>query len=94
MFLLKVSNGEQKCAIVDFFIQCIFNNLDAYIFGGYNGNDIFGDLWRLDLDTLAWKKLPNDMAEPAYFHGTTTTPVSLCLPYLIYLHHYFVLYRS
>ena len=51
------------------------NVSDAYIFGGYNGTDIFGDLWRLDLDTLGWKKLPNDMAEPAYFHGTTITPV-------------------
>ena len=50
--------------------------IDAYIFGGYNGEDIFGDLWRLDLDTLSWKKLPNDMAEPAYFHGSAITPVS------------------
>ena len=52
------------------------NNLDAYIFGGYDGTDIFGDLWRLDLDTLVWKRLPNDMAEPAYFKGTAITPVS------------------
>ena len=57
----------------------IIDTLDAYIFGGYNGADIFGDVWRLDLDTLAWKKLPNDMAEPAYFHGTTITPVSICI---------------
>ena len=52
------------------------NILDAYIFGGYDGTDIFGDLWRLDLDTLVWKRLPNDMAEPAYFKGTSITPVS------------------
>ena len=52
------------------------NILDAYIFGGYDGTDIFGDLWRLDLDTLVWKRLPNDMAEPAYFKGTAITPVS------------------
>ena len=59
--------------------------LVAYIYGGYNGNDIFGDLWRLDLDTLAWKKLPNDMTEPAYFHGTTITPVrNLIELFLVY----------
>ena len=62
----------------------IIDTLDAYIFGGYNGADIFGDVWRLDLDNLAWKKLPNDMAEPAYFHGTTITPVS------IYINHLFI----
>ena len=61
----------------------IINILDAYIFGGYNGADIFGDVWRLDLDTLAWKKLPNDMAEPAYFHGTTITPVSISINHLL-----------
>ena len=61
----------------------IIDTLDAYIFGGYNGADIFGDVWRLDLDNLAWKKLPNDMAEPAYFHGTTITPVSIFINHLL-----------
>ena len=64
---------------LDAHVQIYFNPsniLDAYIFGGYDGTDIFGDLWRLDLDTLVWKRLPNDMAEPAYFKGTAITPVS------------------
>ena len=46
----------------------------AYIFGGYDGENIFGDLWRLDLDSLEWKQLPKEMAEAVYFHGTTITP--------------------
>ena len=58
------------------------NILDAYIFGGYDGTDIFGDLWRLDLDTLVWKRLPNDMAEPAYFKGTAITPVSFYILFI------------
>ena len=29
----------------------------VYIVGGYDGNTIFGDIWRLDLLTLQWIKL-------------------------------------
>ena len=46
----------------------------VYIFGGYDGENIFGDLWRLDLNSLEWKQLPKEMAEAVYFHGTTITP--------------------
>ena len=32
--------------------------LQVFILGGYDGEDIFGDLWRLDLDQFQWRRIP------------------------------------
>ncbi len=29
-----------------------------FVLGGYDGDVIFGDLWRLDLDLLQWNRIP------------------------------------
>jgi hypothetical protein len=47
----------------------------VYICGGYNGEKIFSDLWKLDLKTLYWYKI-TDMPKPVYFHAADVTPVS------------------
>lgn len=36
---------------------------------------ILSDLWKLNLETFQWTKLPAEMPEPAYFHCAAVTPV-------------------
>ncbi|XP_023339632.1 kelch domain-containing protein 10 [Eurytemora carolleeae] len=45
----------------------------VYIIGGYDGNTIFDDIWRLDLLTLQWIKLRVILPNPVYFHASTLT---------------------
>lgn len=45
------------------------------ISGGYNGDLMFSDVWRLDLSTLLWTCLRNCiLPSPVYFHSTALTP--------------------
>ncbi|CAG9865367.1 unnamed protein product [Phyllotreta striolata] len=51
------------------------SSVQLFITGGHDGEDIFNDLWRLDLVTYQWTyfslcKLP----QPTYFHATAATP--------------------
>lgn len=72
---------------------------DVFICGGYNGEVILDDLWKINLQTFQWNKLPAVMPEPAYFHCAAVTPVSLFylnvfkifFYYLFYL-HFFTIY--
>jgi hypothetical protein len=43
----------------------------VYIVGGYDGDEIFNDIWRLDLHTLNWVRLNIDLPTPVYFQATT-----------------------
>jgi len=45
----------------------------VYIFGGYDGDYIFDDIWKLDLDTLQWIRLPVNLNNPVYFHASTVS---------------------
>ncbi|XP_048409784.1 kelch domain-containing protein 10 isoform X4 [Stegostoma tigrinum] len=54
--------------------SCVQIGHDVYVCGGYNGEIILGDLWKLNLQTLQWTKLPAEMPEPAYFHCAAVTP--------------------
>lgn len=54
--------------------SCVQLKKDAYIAGGYDGEKIFGDIWRLCLVTLRWRKLPVMLPEPVYFHSADVTP--------------------
>uniref|UniRef100_A0A8C4Q2T0 Kelch domain-containing protein 10 n=1 Tax=Eptatretus burgeri TaxID=7764 RepID=A0A8C4Q2T0_EPTBU len=54
--------------------SCVQIDKDVFVCGGYNGNVIFGDLWKLNLDSFQWTKLPAEMPEPAYFHCAAVTP--------------------
>lgn len=59
--------------------QCLsyfFSVVDVFICGGYNGELILSDLWKINLQTFEWSKLPAVMPEPAYFHCAAVTPVS------------------
>lgn len=58
---------------------------DVFICGGYNGEVILGDIWKLNLQTFQWVKLPATMPEPVYFHCAAVTPVSfvLCHSYTV-----------
>lgn len=47
---------------------------DVFICGGYNGEVILGDIWKLNLQTFQWVKLPATMPEPVYFHCAAVTP--------------------
>lgn len=37
---------------------------------------ILGDVWKLNLQSFQWVKLPAAMPEPVYFHCAAVTPVS------------------
>lgn len=54
----------------------VFPTTEVFICGGYNGEVILSDLWKVNLQTLQWTKLPAVMPEPAYFHCAAVTPVS------------------
>jgi hypothetical protein len=45
--------------------------------GGYDGTEIFPGFWRLDLDSLDWRKMVQDIPEPVYFHDSTISPVRI-----------------
>lgn len=45
----------------------------VFIFGGYDGDVIFSDCWRLDLASMAWIKFPCEMPIPVYFQASTIT---------------------
>ena len=47
----------------------------VFIFGGYDGSVISEGTWRLNLETLEWRKLQNDLPEPVYFNATAMSPV-------------------
>ena len=45
------------------------------ICGGYDGNEVFNDIWRLDLNVLQWTRLKQcKLPRPIYFHSTALTP--------------------
>uniref|UniRef100_A0A8C1VQR5 Kelch domain-containing protein 10 n=1 Tax=Cyprinus carpio TaxID=7962 RepID=A0A8C1VQR5_CYPCA len=48
--------------------SCVQIKNDVFICGGYNGEVILDDLWKINLLTFQWNKLPAVMPEPAYFH--------------------------
>ncbi|KAG7239399.1 hypothetical protein INR49_029154 [Caranx melampygus] len=54
--------------------SCVQIKNDVFICGGYNGELILADLWKINLQTFQWSKLPAVMPEPAYFHCAAVTP--------------------
>lgn len=51
----------------------LFKN-EAYICGGIDGMDIIDDIWKLNLQTFEWTKLPTILQLPVYFHSADITP--------------------
>ncbi|XP_051910969.1 kelch domain-containing protein 10 isoform X1 [Hippocampus zosterae] len=54
--------------------SCVQIRNDVFICGGYNGEFILADLWKINLRTFQWSRLPAVMPEPAYFHCAAVTP--------------------
>ncbi|CAG7822338.1 unnamed protein product [Allacma fusca] len=52
---------------------------DVFICGGYNSRYIFTDLWKLNLSTLQWTRMPVKLPIPVYFHSTALTPAGCML---------------
>jgi N-acetylneuraminic acid mutarotase len=46
-------------------------NRALYLFGGQAGEDFFNDVWRFDLDTLAWSEIAASDARPTPRYGTS-----------------------
>ncbi len=45
----------------------------VWIFGGYDGEEVYGDVWQLNLDTRQWTRSTIDLPVPVYFHAMTVT---------------------
>ncbi|XP_023026034.2 scruin like at the midline isoform X1 [Leptinotarsa decemlineata] len=53
----------------------INHGVQVFITGGHDGENIFNDLWRLDLKTYQWTYFSNcQLPQPTYFHATAVTP--------------------
>ena len=50
-----------------------------FVCGGYDGFEIFEDIWRFDLKTLHWTVLKAYMPAPSYFMDVTATEVRALL---------------
>lgn len=49
--------------------------IQVFIIGGYDGENVFDDLWKLELSTLQWTHIENcRLPRPTYFHSTAATP--------------------
>ena len=57
---------------------CVIWGGNIYICGGYDGTDIFDDIWSLDLSSFQWRKLSIVLSYPVFFHSAAVTPVG-CL---------------
>lgn len=68
--------------------------VDVFICGGYNGELILADLWKINLQTFQWSKLPAVMPEPAYFHCAAVTPVSITLSFPLILNQLFPILKG
>lgn len=44
------------------------------ICGGYDGKEIFSDIWKLNLKSLQWTCFPEELSNPLYFHATSLSP--------------------
>ena len=44
---------------------------NVWIFGGYDGEEIFGDIWHLHLPSMQWRRLELQLPLPVYFHAMT-----------------------
>ena len=46
---------------------------NVWIFGGYDGTEIFGDIWQLHLPSRQWRRLSQELPVPVYFHAMTVS---------------------
>ena len=67
--------APRRChGLVQYFDETSGSTL-VIISGGYNGFQVFSDLWKLDLSCLQWTLLKMCfLPQPTYFHSTALTP--------------------
>uniref|UniRef100_A0A3B4BU59 Kelch domain-containing protein 10 n=1 Tax=Pygocentrus nattereri TaxID=42514 RepID=A0A3B4BU59_PYGNA len=80
---VQIKNGKAQFSNIDLNLLVMFwtyidrspfSSSDVFICGGYNGELILADLWKINLQTFQWTRLPAVMPEPAYFHCAAVTP--------------------
>lgn len=50
-------------------------SIEVFIVGGYNGDDIFDDLWKINLKTFQWTFYERcALPRPTYFHAAAASP--------------------
>ncbi|XP_068205572.1 kelch domain-containing protein 10-like [Palaemon carinicauda] len=47
---------------------------DLYVIGGASGDEVFDDIWKLDLLTLTWSRTCLVLPVPLYFHDAAFSP--------------------
>lgn len=53
----------------------IKNDIHVFINGGYDGDTVFDDLWRLELSTMQWTYIDKCiLPKPTYFHSAAVCP--------------------
>ncbi|XP_018320085.1 kelch domain-containing protein 10 homolog isoform X2 [Agrilus planipennis] len=51
------------------------NDIHVFVTGGYDGDLVFDDLWRLELSTMQWRLIERcTLPWPTYFHSASVTP--------------------
>ena len=48
---------------------------DVYVYGGFDGSQILGDFWQLDLEHLQWTQMSCKQLLPSYFSSSAVTQV-------------------
>lgn len=55
--------------------SCVQVGSAVYVIGGYTGQLVLRDIWKLDLNSFTWTKMKNFLLENAtYFHSSSLTP--------------------
>ncbi|OXU26255.1 hypothetical protein TSAR_008733 [Trichomalopsis sarcophagae] len=71
----KTFPAARRCHGLVQYVDERTNSTLVVISGGYNGTQVFNDIWRLDLSILQWTCLTMcALPQPTYFHSTTLTP--------------------
>merc|ERR1712096_219986 len=65
--------GEGKMVMFGGVDDIELNTRTNRVFGGYDGEEVFGDAWQLDLSTLQWSRLRMELPLPVYFHTMTVS---------------------
>ena len=49
--------------------DCVLVGKCVFVMGGTDGSNVFGDIWKLDLQSLQWTKVWVDLPRTLYFHS-------------------------
>jgi len=52
---------------------CVQLGSSVWLLGGYDGDEVYGDAWCLEMVSMQWSLLPVPLPLPTYFQAVTTT---------------------